>query len=515
MTTEERPRAGRRELAVLLFSIFGVAACGVAYELLIGAIATYLLGASVFQFSITIGLFLSAMGLGAWLSRWIHDRLLERFVAIEVMIGILGGSAGALLFAAFAYTGFYSLVMYAVIITIAAMTGLEIPLLTRYIQERHGSLREAISNVLSFDYLGALLASLVFPLVLLPTLGLLKTSVVVGLMNVGVAALTLFTFRRNLHARRWLWALVGLGFALLVGQLLVAKPMASTFEQSLYRDEVVFSEQSRYQKIVLTRYRDDVRLYLDGSLQLSSRDEHRYHESLVHPAMAAAARRHRVLVLGGGDGCAVREVLRWPDVQHVALVDIDEVMTRVAKEHPMLREQNGEALDDPRVEVISADAFNWLRESSGQSDVHWDVILADFPDPRVEAVSKLYSVAFYGLLERHLAPGGAAAVQATSPLFARKAFWCVSKTAQAAGLRTTPYHAYVPSFGEWGFVLMSRHTVEPKELGLPQGLRFLNEAGLPALFLFPPDIASVEVEPSTLDAPIVLDYYREGWDRWF
>ena len=495
---------------MLLLSVFGVAACGIAYELVIGAIATYLLGSSVLHFSLTIGLFLSAMGLGAFASRWIRGRLLSRFIAVEIVIGLVGGLAGVALFAAYTYTRLYAPVMYATILVIGGLTGLEIPLLTRYLQ-RFGSVREALANVLSFDYLGALLASFALPLVLLPTLGLLKSAICVGLINLAVAAVTLAAFRGRLAGSARLWAATLASAGILVAALVGATPMIDLFEATLYQDEVIHAEQSAYQRIVLTRYRDDLRLYLDGSLQASSRDEYRYHESLVHPALSLAANREHVLVLGGGDGLVTREVLRDPEVRQVTVVDIDPAMTRLAREHPMLRELNGDSFHDPRVTVVNDDAYAYLAKSSDL----WSVILVDFPDPRTEPLVKLYSVSFYGMLRRHLARGGVAATQATSPLFARKAFWCIVRSAETADLRALPYHAYVPSFGEWGFVLLSERELSPEDIRLRVPTRFLAPDSLPALFRFPPDMARVDTEPSRLDTPTILSYYREGWGRWF
>ena len=298
---------------------------------------------------------------------------------------------------------------------------------------------------------------------------------------------------------------------LLVATLFAATPMIDLFESTLYRDEVIHAEQSPYQRIVLTRFRDDLRLYLDGSLQASSRDEYRYHESLVHPVMSLTASRERVLVLGGGDGLVTKQVLRYADVRSVTVVDIDPAMTRLAREHPALRELNGDSFADPRVTVVNADAYTYLAESSDL----WGAILVDFPDPRSEPLVKLYSVSFYGLLRRHLARGGVAATQATSPLFARQAFWCIVTTAEAAGLTALPYHAYVPSFGEWGFVLLAEHRVAPETIRLSVETRFLTDALLPTLFHFPSDMARLEATPSRLDTPTILPYYERGWSRWF
>ena len=279
---------------------------------------------------------------------------------------------------------------------------------------------------------------------------------------------------------------------------------------SLYADEIILARTSAYQRIVLTRWTDDLRLFLNGHLQFSSRDEYRYHEALVHPAVAAHAAPRRVLVLGGGDGLAVREIVKYPAVQSVTLVDLDPEMTRLFSHNPVLIAVNGGALRDPRVRVVNADAFVWL----GQTREAFDVVIVDFPDPHNFSLGKLYSRSFYRLLRARLAPGGLVSVQATSPMFARRSFWCIVETLRSAGLAARPYHVYVPSFGEWGFVLAG---LEPPAAprAYPDGLRFLTTEATPALFVFPPDMAAVPVEVNRLDNQILVQYYGAEWQRIF
>ncbi len=508
--TAEHDAPSSRRIAALLVSVLVLSACGITYELLIGAIASYLLGGSVFQFSLTIGVFLASMGVGAYLSRYIKGRLLERFVAVELAISLVGGFSGALLFLAFTYTGFYYVVMFSLIVLVGSFIGLEIPLLTRYLQQ-YRPLSDSIAHVFSLDYLGSLLASVFFPLIALPYLGIFKTSLVVGLLNVGVALFSIALFRDRLRGiGKHLITAAVLTLAL-VATLAGASRIMSLLEAKLYRDEVIYAQQTRYQRMVLTRYRDDIRLYLNGSLQFSSRDEYRYHESLVHPAMTAAASRERVLVIGGGDGLVLSQVLKYKDVKQATLVDIDPAVTKLGRSHIILRKLNGRSLEDPRVKVINTDAYSFLERASDL----YSVVIIDLPDPQREALTKLYSVAFYKIIERHLARGGVAVTQATSPLFARRAFWCIETTAREAGFRTLPYHVYVPSFGDWGFVLFAKHHVVPAALPVRVKTRFLREGTLAQLARFSADQAKVDVAPNTLDRPIILNYYEEGWTTWF
>jgi len=209
--------------------------------------------------------------------------------------------------------------------------------------------------------------------------------------------------------------------------------------------------------------------------------------------------------LGSGDGLAVREVLRYPGAQ-VTLVDLDPEMTRIFSEHPELTRLNAGALNDPRVRVVNEDAFQWL----SHTDEMFDFVVADFPDPSNYAVGKLYTTAFYRLLARRMSRDGLAVVQSTSPMFARRAFWSIDATLRDAGFRTRPYHLYVPSFGEWGFILAGRGEYAPPST-LPAGLRFLTPSGVPALFDFPADMRPVRAEVNRLDDPVLVRYYDQDW----
>jgi spermidine synthase len=278
-------------------------------------------------------------------------------------------------------------------------------------------------------------------------------------------------------------------------------------EDNLYADEVIFARDSRYQRIVLTSWKDDLRLFLNSHLQFSSRDEYRYHEALVHPGLAALPGARRVLVLGGGDGLAVREILRYPGVTQVTLVDLDPEMTRLFSTHPLLSRLNGGALRSPRVRVVNADAFVWLDE---HPDV-FDFVVVDFPDPSNYAVGKLYTTAFYRLLAKHVSRDGLFVVQSTSPLFARRSYWSIVATVQAAGLRTWPYHVYVPSFGEWGFVLAGAGDYAAPTR-LPGGLRYLTASAVPQLFDFAADMTPVPAEPNRLNDQVLVRYYEDEFD---
>ncbi len=493
--------------AALFVTVLLIAACGLVYELVAGALASYLLGDSVMQFSTVIGTYLFAMGVGSWLSRWVHRGVATRFVMVELMVAVVGGFSSTLLFLAFAWTDAFQLLLYVLVFIIGTLVGLEIPLLMRLLSGRL-EFKDVVGNVLTFDYLGALGASLLFPLVLVPHLGMVRSALLFGLVNAVVGLWSTHLLRDLLPRPRVLQAWCVAVIALLAAGFAGAERITRTAESSLYADPVVLTRTSPYQRIVLTAWRNDMRLFLNGHLQFSSRDEYRYHEALVHPGLAALPDARRILVLGGGDGLAVREVLRYPRAQ-VTLVDLDPEMTQLFSTHRELTRLNANALGSDRVRVINADAFRWL-DASRET---FDFVVVDLPDPSNYAVGKLYTTAFYRLLKQHVNPGGMIVVQSTSPLFARRAFWSIDRTLREAGLRTWPYHLYVPSFGEWGFILAGRDDGYAPPAQLPDGLRYLSAAGIPQLFDFPLDMRPLPVEANRLDDQVLVRYYSDEWEQ--
>jgi spermidine synthase len=327
-----------------------------------------------------------------------------------------------------------------------------------------------------------------------------------GLINVGVALWSTFLFANQLPSPRALRVfsliiLCGLGAG-----MAEAKYITSAAEDNIYADEIILSRDTRYQHIVLTRFKDDIRLFLNSHLQFSSRDEYRYHESLIHPGLSAIPVPRRVLVLGGGDGLAVREILKYSQVESITLVDLDPEMTRLFTSYPMLSALNQKSFTSPRVHVINADAFPWVDSNTDS----FDFIVIDFPDPTNYSLGKLYTTAFYKAVARHLSAQGLMVVQSTSPMFARDSFWCIAETIKQAGLHTYPYHVYVPSFGEWGFVIGGFREYE-SPASLPGGLRFLSVEGLPALFQFPPDMAPMSMPANRLNDQVLVRAYDQDW----
>ncbi len=503
----------------LLAAVFVIAVCGLVYELIAASLSSYLLGGSITHFSIVIGVFLSAMGLGSYLTRFVNTRLPDAFIGIQIGIGISGGLSAAILLLSFSTLETYLPILIAVLTIIGTLVGMEIPLLIRILQSRE-ALKITVSNVLALDYVGALIASCAFPLVLVPYLGLLRTSFLFGLINIAVAALALRVMRPMLRRKRLLAILAGASTVVLVAGLAGAGIFTTFTENLLYQDNIILVRQTPYQRIIVTRWHDDVRLFIDGNLQLSSVDEHRYHEALVHPAVSATRGAKRALILGGGDGMAARELLKYPGMETIDLVDLDAEMVRLFRERPLLAELSGNSLANPRVKVHIEDAGKFL-ERSHES---WDLIFLDLPDPNTLSLARLYSTSIYKLVVKHLAVNGTVVTQATSPFYAPEAFWCVAKTWSEAPvgpegdgrLNIYPYHAYIPSFGDWGFIMASRRTITPDKLLLEDiPLKFLSNKVMHTLFAFPKDtLAKTEIKANHLDDQVLVKYYRKGWRRY-
>lgn len=495
-------------------NVLVVGTCGLIYELLAGTLASYVLGDSVTQFSLIIGLYLSAMGVGAWLSSFLTKNLVRRFLDIELGVGLIGGLSAPLLFLSFAYLGWFKVVLYGSVFSIGTLVGLELPLLMRILRDQL-DFKDLVSRVLTFDYLGALVASLLFPIFLVPKLGLMRTSLLFGMLNVSVALWGTYLFKDLMKGGVvFLRSRAIVVLLILMAGFVKADALTSLAEEGMFDDAIVYAKTTKYQRIVVTRSGTGFKLFLSGNLQFSSADEYRYHEALVHPAMSSADEPKRVLILGGGDGLAAREILRYPLVEEVTLVDLDPAMTDLGLELPSLVALNQSALHDARVEVVSRDAMSWLSEYDGPP---YDVAIVDFPDPNNFSLGKLYTRRFYKLLASKLKPEAPIAVQSTSPLYARISYWCIVETIKASGYQVRPYQATVPSFGVWGYVLARPGKEDddfPLPTSLPDGLKFLNVSSMKALFDFPVDMGPVEAEINRLNDQSLVRYYEEEWRRW-
>lgn len=492
---------------ILQISVLVVALCGIVYELIIATISSYLLGDSVYQFSLTIGLFMFAMGMGSLATRHFQRRLLDWFIATEIVIALVGGLSSIVLFLVFPWTVFYPPVNYTLILVIGGLVGLEIPLLMRILSES-GGVRQSIAQVLALDYFGALVGSVAFPLLLLPFLGLFRASFCIGLLNTAIAGINVLVFADVLRKPKLWFASVAICLVTLTIAMFQASAVKRFAEGQLYADLVIFSKQTSYQNIVLTRNEFDGRhrLYVDGHLQFAERDEYRYHEALVHPIMSLPGPRERILILGGGDGLAAREVLKYAEVQSIDLVDIDPEITRLCSQFPAIRQLNDNALVNPRLQIHNIDAFAFLR----QWKQRFDRIIIDLPDPHNEALSKLYSVEFYRLVQRNLSPTGFFVTQSTSPWVTRRSFWTIGHTIDAVHAHRLSYHVLVPNFGDWGFHLASPEAEIPPTIRFAVATRFMNEEVFQSAISFPPDTRELETGINSIFEPrLYLLYLRE------
>ncbi|HEX6639866.1 MAG TPA: polyamine aminopropyltransferase [Thermoanaerobaculia bacterium] len=493
---------------ILFLNVLIIAACGLIYELLAGTVASYVLGDSVTQFSLIIGIYLSALGVGAWLSRFLENDLAARFVDVELAVALIGGLSTPLLFLGFSRLSWFRLFLYLIVFAIGVLVGLELPILMRILRE-HLSFKDLVSRVLSFDYIGSLAAAVLFPMFLVPRLGLVRTSIVFGLLNAAVGLYGTWLLRPLLRGVTVLRVRAAVVTVILLIALARADLLTTLAEDELYADEIVYSTSSPYQRILVTKNAAGFQLFLNGNLQFSSADEYRYHEALVHPAMSTLDTPQRVLILGGGDGLALREVLKYPSVEQVTLVDLDPKMTSLSRAFPPLAQLNHHSYDDPRVRVVNEDAMIWIERQRDR----FDVVIIDFPDPSSFALGKLYTTRFYRLLRARLTPDAVISVQCTSPLNAPKAYWCIIRTMEAAGLHVRPYQTTVPSFGVWGFALARQHAFEmPARVRV--ATRFLDVPTLAAMFVFPRDMAAVPVEINRLDNQMLVRYYEEEWGKW-
>ena len=403
--------------------------------------------------------------------------------------------------------------IYSLAMAIGGLVGMEIPLVMR-INQQYEPLKINISNVMEKDYYGSLIGGIFFAFIGLPFLGLTYTPFILGTLNFLVACLLYWRLKSHLQSNSLLVLMAILIFIVLIGGASTAQKVVDFGEQKRYVDKVIFQKQTPYQNIVLTQWKDDYWLYLNGNTQLSSLDEWLYHEPMVHPAMQLYKGAQDILILGGGDGCLAREILKYPDLKTITLVDLDPYMTALGQQHHILKKMNKNALNHSKVKIINADAFTFL-----ERDKHlYDLIFADFPDPKTITISRLFSLEFYKLARRQLRPQGLIVTQAGSPYYATKAFFCIQKTMQTAGFATLPLHNQVLTLGEWGWIIGSKNLKYPelkrqiRQIDFQNiATRWLTREALQGLSSFGKPLAdTTNLSINTLHNPILQNYYRQG-----
>ena len=497
---------------ILMLTTLIISGCSIIYEVLISSVSSYLVGDSIKQFSITIGIYMCAMGVGSYISKFIRKSMFDWFVFVEIGVGFIGGISSIILFLSNIYLESYALIMYLQIIIIGTLVGLEIPLLTRIIESNTKNLRVTLSSIFSFDYIGGLIGSIAFPLLLLPNLGYFTTAFITGALNIVVSIIIIFSYKDYINNIKIFKAISFITLGIMIFGSIFSENIAYSIENNLYRDKIILSTQTQYQKIVVTKHKDDLRLFINGNIQFSSMDEYRYHEALVHIPMSVVEKKEKILILGGGDGLAAREILKYKDVEKITLVDLDNEMVELCKTNNDIVKLNEGSLSNSKVNIINNDAYKFLENNKEI----YDVILVDLPDPNDDSLNKLYTNIFYRLCANSLSEDGVMAIQSTSPYYAKNAFWCINKTLESEGLNVVPYHVQVPSFGDWGFQLASKKEINKENINLKVETKFLNKENIEGLFLFAEDeiVDKDSIITNTLSRPQLITYYLEAEKNW-
>ena len=562
---------------LLIACMFASGACGIILEYIQASLASMILGNAFEQWAMVIGLMMFWMGFGSLIQTKISKpRLIYAFISIEIALALIGGFSPSLTYISYGYTAHYSLVLYLFVSFIGIMIGLEIPVIIRINNDYSKELSTNLGNILSADYIGSLIGSLIYVFVFLRFTPITEAAFLTAGMNFFLAFITFvyFTRKKLIPKSLFLSLIMVATFLAVVYGYMNNREWQITIEQPLYDDPIVYSQTSQYQHIVITHYKpfEEIRLFLNGNLQLCSTDEDRYHEPLVHPAITLAKSRKKVLILGGGDGCALREVLKYKEVKKVMLVDLDPAMTELAATHPLLTRINQNSFQDARVisltekgitpgpdrqlymettdrrrpepvgqisigqtpidqkrasptssaqhladvKVMNIDADKFLETVPG----YWDVIIVDMPDPSTPELTKLYSKEFYKKIKHHLSRNGIMVVQATSPYLAKESFLCIGRTIKAAGFTILPFHENVPSFGDWGWYLAFDPALKKEKLldriallEFQVDTKFLTPNVFTSELVFGKGVLATDrKEINTLLYPVLLTIYNhESW----
>ncbi len=515
-------REQRQKSLILKVALFATGLSGIVAEYILSTLASYFLGDSILQFTLVLSFMLFSMGLGSQLTPLLKGALLEKFIIVEFILSILVSFSALAVYIFSAYITYDDLMIYGLSIAIGTLIGIEIPMVTR-LNEAYEELRFNIAAVMSYDYFGSLLGGLFFAFIGLPILGLTYTPFVLGFINLSVAIFLFIKFRRLITPSRQRWlGVAALGVTILIiSGLVLAKPLILFGEQKRYADQIVFEYQSKYQKLIITQWKNDFWLYINGHQQFSTRDEELYHEPLVHPVMRLSPSPQNVLVMGGGDGLAVREILKYPEVKKITLVDLDPAMTKLAKTHPVLVAANDSSFYDKKLKIYNQDAYKFLSDTRD----YFDIIIIDLPDPRSVELNRLYSKEFYTLCYKQLRPQGLLITQSGSPYYGSRAFECIRRTVQAADFEVIQIHNQILTMGQWGWTIGSKSL---KTNRLKTALRNLSFEGIATRWInqdamlmmtsfgkkdYFLDEVKGKVEVNTVHNPVLYKYYlNESWD---
>ncbi len=553
-------KAGISFASILLAAcMFASGACGIILEYIQATLASMILGNSFEQWAMVIGLMLFWMGFGSLIQTQIPKKfLIYAFIFVEILLAIAGGFSPTLTYISYGYTSHYILVLYFFVSFIGIMIGLEIPVIIRINNDFSKELSTNLGNILSADYIGSLIGSLIYVFILLRFTPITEAAFLTAGINFSLAFITFIYFTKAGLIKKTFFipAIMVVTFCAVFYGYLNNRQWNIKIEQPLYDDPIILSRTTQYQHIAITHYKpfNEVRLFLNGNLQFCSIDEMRYHEPMVHPVMNIVPVKARVLILGGGDGCVLREVLKYKEVKEVLLVDLDPAMTELAKTHPILKEINNNAFKDSRlvtitgkgitsginkelyiethnkhsrtkesitqklarVKVMNVDADKFLNSVPG----FWDVIIIDMPDPSTPELTKLYSKAFYKKVKQHLSQHGMVVVQATSPYLAKESFLCIGRTIKSAQFSILPFHENVPSFGDWGWYLawhpnIKREKIVEKieNLTIKVPTEFITASGFKSELVFGKnELETKNQQINTILHPVLLTIYNhESW----
>lgn len=544
---------------LLCACMFASGACGIILEYIQASLASMILGNSFEQWAMVIGLMLFWMGFGSLIQAQISKKyLIYTFIAVETFLALAGGFSPTITYISYGYTAHYSLVLYFFVSFIGIMIGLEIPVIIRINNDFSKELSTNLGNILSADYIGSLIGSFIYVFILLRYTPITEAAFLTAGANFSLAFITFIYFLKKGLLKKGVLipVIMVMTFSAVCYGYLNNREWNIKIEQPLYDDPIILSKTTQYQHIVITHYKpfDEVRLFLNGNLQFCSTDEQRYHEPMVHPIMNLVPIKTRVLILGGGDGCVLREVLKYKEVKQVLLVDLDPEITRLAKTYPVLKRINRDAFKDARlvtmtgkgitpginkrlyiethkknpqtqqyktqkladVKVMNVDADKFLSAIPG----YWDVIIIDMPDPSTPELTKLYAREFYKKVRLHLSQHGVMVVQATSPYLAKESFLCIGRTIESAELTTLPFHENVPSFGDWGWYLAWHPNIKKekileriKHLDIDVPTRFITPHVFRSELVFGKDaLTTTNKQINTILHPVLLSIYNhESW----
>ncbi len=509
---------------MLLFFTLVIAICWILYELTIWTLSSYLIGDSIRQFSFVIWFFLSWMWIWAYLSRFLEKNAIKNFLRVELILSIFWSSSIILLKMSYIFLSnndfSFQFIYFFITIFLWSLVGIEIPMVAKVYEQLKIKTKSIISDIFTFDYIWWLLASLLFPIILLPYLWLYNISIFIWSLNLLVAFfyLNFLRTRKKINLKKsffikyfWIIFFIFLYFIFLFS---ISQKLENFYLKFYFKEPILQSYQTKYQNIVLTKKWEDFRMYINWNIQFLSLDEHRYHEALVDWPLKLFSsidknfwnKKFSVLVLGWWDWLVVRNLLKYNFIKNITLVELDPKMIEISKTQKDMVKLNKNSLNNKKVKIINKDAFKFIENTKNK----YDFIIADFPDPRDVHTSKLYSKEFYIWIFWTLKKNWIFVTQASSSFFATKAFWSIDKTIKSVFWNSLAYHRYLPSFWDWGFVLARKN------------IHIKNNQNLwkiicPNLWCswFDEDYLKLKknIEENTLTKPVIIKYYIDWYKK--